>query len=468
VRVADIILPYISFERPEFNRVLDFFRSAVVPTTGDGIKNYFAEMQSELTANIDGFDVVFGGGGIHASLSATIIASSNTHQLMDSDVASFYPNLAIKNKFYPQHLTEVFCDVYLNVYNERKTYAKKTPENNMMKLALNGVYGKSNDVHSPFLDPKYTLATTINGQLLLCMLVEQLIKIPDLKMVQMNTDGVTYLCRREYIDHAMKVSEWWEDLTQLELEHAPYERMPIRDVNNYMAKTDTWKIKPLPADQGWENGTPDDFAYQLGDRQYATTSDPKNQYVKRIGCYAYVRAEEDIGTRELTWNKNHSAIVVAKAAEAALMYDQSIAEFIHNHTDMYDFCSRTKVPRTSHLMAGDERVQNVSRYYVSTDGVPLTKVMPSTDKLRQKWLTVAHWQHRDNGTTVNAPKAPSGKYDLIPAPSELPPERRMSIEKGFVVDVCNSIAGVTFNNIDYDYYIAATKKLVDALRGEIT
>ncbi len=191
-------------------------------------------------------------------------------------------------------------------------------------------------------------------------------------MIQMNTDGLTYLCPREYMHHAMLLSEWWEDLTGLELEHAPYERMPIRDVNNYMAKTNLFKDQPLP------NGEqPDDFSCAIGNRQYLTLPNEKNQYVKRIGAYAHQRIEENSGTRELTWNKDHSAIVVAKAAEAALMYDQDIGEFVRSHPDVYDFFLRTKIPRSSYLLAGEERTQNVSRYYVSTSGVALTKVMPA-------------------------------------------------------------------------------------------
>ncbi len=158
VHVRDIILPYVQFEHPEFQRILEFFRNAVVPTEGAGIKTYFSQHEQELTADLNGFHVVFGGGGIHASLSTTTAVSTDTHQIIDSDVASFYPNLAIENKFFPEHLTEKFCDVYLDVYNQRKKYPKKTAENNMMKLALNGIFGKSNDVHSPFLDPKYTLS----------------------------------------------------------------------------------------------------------------------------------------------------------------------------------------------------------------------------------------------------------------------------------------------------------------------
>ena len=78
----------------------------------------------------------------------------------------------------------------------------------MYKLALNGVYGKSGDKHSPFFDLQFMMQITINGQLLLCMLAEQLMKIPGLRMVQINTDGLTYVCPDEYLDHANDINTW--------------------------------------------------------------------------------------------------------------------------------------------------------------------------------------------------------------------------------------------------------------------
>ncbi len=62
-------------------------------------------------------------------------------RIIDVDVSSFYPNLAIKNKFYASHLGEEFCDIYEEIYLERKKYPKKSPENEGLKLALNGAYG---------------------------------------------------------------------------------------------------------------------------------------------------------------------------------------------------------------------------------------------------------------------------------------------------------------------------------------
>ena len=229
IRVADIIIPYVQFERPEFNEILKFFRESVI--NPEQIKGFF----KGVSCTVDGFQFDFGAGGIHGSVNREVVKSDENECIIDVDASSYYPNLAIKNRFYPLHLGETFCDAYLDVYEQRKQYPKKTAENNMLKLALNGVYGKSNDKHSPFYDPQYTMSITINGQLLLCMLAEQLMKTPGLKMIQINTDGLTFKVNRNYINHIESVCTWWESVTQLELEGAFYSLFCVRDCNSYIA-----------------------------------------------------------------------------------------------------------------------------------------------------------------------------------------------------------------------------------------
>jgi hypothetical protein len=134
---------------------------------------------------------------------------------------------------------------------------------------------------------------------------------------------------------------------------------------------------------------------------------------------------------------------------------------------VFDFFLRTKVPRASSLVTTlngvDTEQQNVSRYYVSVSGSSMFKLSPPLEKMITKWNTVAHWKHRDNGKTVNSPKPPSGKFDQIPKPSDAPPVKRDAIKKNWLVTVCNSIQGHEFNDINYDYYIAETHKIVDEL-----
>jgi hypothetical protein len=55
----------------------------------------------------------------------------------DWDVESYYPSLAIVNRLYPEHLGEEFVKVYSDMKNDRTSFKKGTPENAMLKLALN-------------------------------------------------------------------------------------------------------------------------------------------------------------------------------------------------------------------------------------------------------------------------------------------------------------------------------------------
>lgn len=380
IALNSVIFPYVRFEQPEFNRVLNWLRQQVITET----KGVF----TDLSADINGFSFDFGTGGIHGSIESQTIRSTENYVIIDLDVASFYPNLAISNELFPAHLGKQFCTIYKNVYDMRSSYPKGTPENAMLKLALNGVYGDSNNVYSPFYDPAYTMAITINGQLLLCMLAEELLKIPGLSMIQANTDGLTVYVPRVFTGQVEQVRHAWEKLTRLQLEEAIYDVMFIRDVNNYIA------------------------VYEGGKK------------VKRKGAYCH--------SVDLGWHQNHSMQVVAKAAEAALVHNKDIRDFITSHEDIHDFMLVTKVPRNSKLLWGDKQVQNITRYYVSTDGAPLTKVMP--------------------------PLAKSLKLN----PDA--PERRMSVCKGWLTTECNDMKRFNRATLNYDFYIKEAEKLVAPLR----
>ena len=289
-----------------------------------------------LNVVVDGFRFDFGTGGIHGSVSSCIVAESDTHQIIDADVSSMYPNIAIANRVFPEHLTDRFCDIYKDVYEQRKSYPKASAENAMLKLALNGVYGDSNNQYSPFYDPQYTMTITINGQLSLCLLAEKLLTIEGLSLVQVNTDGVTVLCPRNMMDKYNAICEAWQQQVGLQLEYASYSKMIIRDVNNYLAFYTDGKVK-------------------------------------RKGSYQY----EGLG-----WHQNQGGLVIPMAAEAKMIYGTDIKDFVQNHKDMYNFMLRTKVPRNSKLMLvmedGSEiQQQNICRYYACKDGGKLVKIMPA-------------------------------------------------------------------------------------------
>ncbi len=304
----------------------------------------FKYLASNLNCVVNGFGYDFGTGGIHGSVSSQTVVSDANHIILDIDVKSYYPNIGIKNKLYPEHLGAGFCDVYSDVYDQRVATVKKSPENAMLKLALNGVYGDSNNVYSPFYDPAYTMAITINGQLLLCMLAEKLIACELVEMIQINTDGLTIKIPRALEQWVNEICDWWEKFTLLELERVEYNRMFIRDVNNFIGE--------------FTDGS-----------------------LKRKGAYAHNRDDQG----ELPWNKDHGGLVIKKAAQAALVDGIDPADFIKSHNDYLDFMFRAKVPRSSCLVGdlngADVPLANITRYYVTDDrGVGLVKIMPPLAK----------------------------------------------------------------------------------------
>lgn len=302
-----------------------------------GAKSYYFcwNKADNLNVVINDFRYDFGTGGIHGCKKG-VSKSGEGKKIYTLDVASYYPNLSIKNKIYPEHLDVLFCDVYEGLYVERRSYDKKSALNKALKLALNGTYGASGDEFSPMYDPKFMMSITINGQLSLCMLMETLIREVGAEIIMCNTDGFEFIAdetKSEMIDHHVKA---WENLTGLTMEGDTYQSMLAANVNNYIA------------------------VYESGD-------------VKRKGAYEF---------KDLDWHKNQSALVIKMAAVHELLGEGKASDFIRNHKNEYDFMLRTKVPRSSRLvMVNDDEsevaLQNICRYYPSVDGGKLIKIMPA-------------------------------------------------------------------------------------------
>lgn len=398
IKIRDIIFPYIEFKRPEFNAVLSWMkRQEIKETKGvfteldqDGLRDLeqYTNMKTtkgkikNLNCIVDGFQFDFGTGGIHGSIDSTIIEEDDEWAILDYDVTSLYPSIGIVNEVYPKHLTKKFCSVYAQLKADRLSYKKGTPENAMLKLALNGVYGDSNNQFSVFYDPQYTMTITINGQLMLCMLAERMMEVEDLKILQVNTDGLTIKVKRTKIDEVEEKCKEWMAITMLDLERADYTKLFLKDVNNYLGK----------------------YVVKEGEKAK----------IKRKGAYEY----------ELALHQNHSALVVQKAVEAHLVYGKDVEDFIRNHDDVFDFMLRIKAPKTARLMWGEKQIQNTTRYFISTDGHQLMKVMAPLAKNPDK-------------------------------------ERPIKIHDGWKVTPMNTMGEV--KNIDYSWYVEEAQKLVTPL-----
>lgn len=337
INLKDAILPWIEFEQPEFTRIINWLKQQSITET----KGVF----TDLTAVVNGFTFVFGLGGIHGSIEAETIESDEEEVIIDLDVTSYYPNLAIANNLYPAHLGKEFVHIYKHLFEQRKRYQKTSTESGMLKLALNGVYGDSNNQFSVFYDPLFTMSITLNGQLLLCLLAEGLMKIPGLRIIQINTDGITVKLPRRVKMFVDLVRTAWQERTQLRLEEVTYKSMMIRDVNNYIGV--------------FENGT-----------------------VKRKGAYEW----------KTGWHQNAGGLVIPKVAEKVLVEGAPIRKTIREWPDVMDFMLRTKVPRASYLTLECDgkhvqQLQNITRYYIAEGGGRLFKWMPPL-KGKNKWRKI--------------------------------------------------------------------------------
>lgn len=323
IAIKECIFDYIKFESREFNKFLDNLKSRVVYSTKGAL------MDSVI---YKGFMYDFGLGGIHGCIKPGVYESNIDYIILDLDVSSLYPSIAVQNKLFPAHLGEKFCEVYESILKQR-IEAKKAGNmaiSDGLKLSLNSVYGKSNEVFSFMYDPLYTLRTTINGQLMLCMLAEMLVDyIPDLTVLQINTDGITVKFPRDYIGDYQHKCEWWEHLTNLQLEFVEYSKMIIRDVNNYMAIDTKGKIK------------------------YKGAFEINKDY-----------------------HKDNSFKIIPIAISNYFVNNTPIEDTIKNHRNIYDFCGRQKfntdsfgeIHKLSHNQEIIEKQQKNVRYYISNSG----------------------------------------------------------------------------------------------------
>jgi len=333
IALKDCIPPFITFADPEFKRIHEWMHQQVITVTKGAFE--------DVSATVGGLEFFFGTGGIHASVSNKVFESDSEYMILDVDVTSLYPSIAIEHGYYPEHLGPRFVDVYRTLRTQRIGYKKGSLENEALKLALNGTYGASNDAYSVFYDPLFTMKITIGGQLMLAMLAEWLMTV-GANIIQANTDGITMQIRRDSVQVVRDVYKKWEKLTKLSLEEVEYTKMAIADVNSYIA------IKP-------------------------------DGEVKRKGRYEY----------ELDWHKNASELVVAKVAEKVLVEGADPMELLLNWPDKMDFMARIKIPRNACLIGKadtyDVELPNTTRYYVSEGGVSLVKKMKPLPKAPTAW-----------------------------------------------------------------------------------
>lgn len=415
VAFKDIILDKIRFSTESFESVLHWFKQQTIYMGSD--------VRPKLEARLGNLDFFFGVGGVHASMENRVFRTTDTHVIRDVDVGGMYPSIAVANSFAPEHLGQTFSAAYRQLQADRKQYPKGSMMNLVLKLANNGVFGNSNSEYSCFYDPKFTFSITINGQLQLLQLAEYLSLVPGVQLIQANTDGITALVPRDVDQFFQLWCNEWECVTGLSLEHATFDRMWIRDVNNYIAIDTKGKIK-------------------------------------RKGAYWYPLNDEDYhGSSGSNWNKDFSNLTAQKGVEACMLHGYRPADIVRCLTNPFDFMLRYKTPGGARVYIGDKPQLKTVRYYVSLSGEKMKKVaepkgiigeFKRANKLSDEFFNKVlkevgpgKWDERIH--TKN-----KSKYEMATT----------GIESGWLVKECNKASDFNWRDVNYEYYEKEIEKLV--------
>lgn len=202
---------------------------------------------------------------------------------------------------------------------------------NALKLIANTTYGATLNKYNDLYDPLMARSVCISGQLYLIELSNHLFQaVPDLRILQTNTDGIMVEFDDSHYDLVKEITEEWQQRTGFELEEDAVARIYQKDVNGYI--------------------------------EVATDGS-----VKKKGGYV-VRGIAPAGA----FNINNNATIVAKAIVEFFVNGTPVEDTINASTDIFEFQliakAGAKYKEAYHLVDGEKRpVQKVNRVYATSD-----------------------------------------------------------------------------------------------------
>lgn len=318
IPLKDVILPFIKYDSPILQRVLEDMKNQIVSPGRKGYENKFVFNNLRYSVGV---------GGIHSVNSPEIIIPRDDEMLIDIDVASLYPSMLIEYEFYPRHLGKEFLEVYKQIKDERieaKHNGDKV-KNETLKLALNGLSGNLQNEHNFCYSPFAVMQIRINGQLLLLMLAEKLTQT-GCRIVQANTDGLFVLLKKDAYSKVNSICREWEQLTKLTLEEDRFKAMYQYAINDYFAITEDNKVKE------------------------------KGMFITAVKL-----------------GKGLTPKIIPKAVISFFKDGIPVEDTIKNCTDIRDFLMSEKTGKQWHVEYMNEEQQRTNRFYASTNGGYLWK-----------------------------------------------------------------------------------------------
>ena len=326
IPLKDVIFPFIQFSNPILQDVLNDIKKQIVSSKErKGYEKKF--VLSNVCYSV-------GVGGIHSINSPEVFIPNADEYIGHADVTSMYPSLLIKYKLTPRHLGKDFLDIYSQFYIDRinaKRSGQKL-ESTVLKLTLNSVTGKMQQEVSWMYDPFNVFKIRMNGQMILFMLIDRLIRL-NCKIVQVNTDGVMYVAKKENQELIQDAIHDVENITKLSFEVGHYEAFYQYAVNDYFGVLEGYGISH------------------------------NQKLIEKKGMFI---TETKLG-------KGLAPTIIPKAVINYFINNIPIEETIKNCNEIKDFLMGQRVSKEFKVEHNGKQIRRINRFYASTNGYYIYK-----------------------------------------------------------------------------------------------
>lgn len=337
-----IIFPHICFKTKQLQDLLEDMKKVVIYRTN---KDAF-----EKVIQFYGTTYTIATGGLHSQDRPAVLTSTDKYTYVHYDISSFYPSVMVAYNIAPKHLNNNVFVKMVNYFRLTRIKCKHTKDEDglivagvhnklaaeALKIVINAIYGKFGFEMFFLFDRFAQMQVTINGQLMVMMVVEAL-ELDGIHVVSANTDGIIVKLPKDKEEDFKRITDDWCAQNKLSADSERYKLFVTRDINNY-------------------------FDIQSNDKvEYKGGLDPK-QYLKDL-------------------KKGYDMPVVAKAVFEYFAHGISVMETLRNHKDILDFCKTQNVGKQFEVVYQkvengkviDIHSQRHVRFYVSTKGVIIMK-----------------------------------------------------------------------------------------------
>lgn len=367
MNLGKLIFPCVEFKTPELKNLLEDIKKTTI----------YRVSKEEFNKEVKIGNTVYslGTGGLHSQdvpmeiwststyeCGTTISASStgeqekaNTFTLYHADVGSYYPSIMAEYEVAPAHMIKkIFAglirwmrDTRITVKHTVEEFVDGIPRDVLalvLKIVINSIYGKFGFEKGDLYDRRAVLEVTINGQLMLLMLCEQL-ELNGFKIISANTDGLMVKVYDKDKSKYECIVQWWQEVTRMKMDSDVVHCLIARDVNNYIA-------------------------------QFRTKKGLKLEYKGALNPLMYA----------VDLQKGYDMPIVAKAVSEYFLNNVPIMDTLRKATNILDFCKTQNVGRQFHVeqtFINNQQVQRVVcqryvRFYISNTGCIIEKVHNDT------------------------------------------------------------------------------------------